>query len=71
LKLFTDIYRTKPKPMTIINLKTKTIKQVSQRYIDLCEEAYINPTDAVQKKLTEEDLLLFINKGEEEPILEQ
>jgi len=57
--------------MTIINLEAKTIKQISQRYINLCEEAYINPTDAVRKKLTEEDLLLFIQKGEEELIIEQ
>jgi len=57
--------------MTIINLTNKTIKQVSQRYIDLCEEAYINPLDAVRNKLTEEDLLLFIQKGEEELIIEQ
>lgn len=57
--------------MTIINLTNKTIKYISQRYIDLCEEAYINPLDAVRNKLTEEDLLLFINKGEEELIIEQ
>ena len=52
--------------ITIIDKDKKTVKKVTVRYKQYCDEAFINISDAVKMKLTEDDLLKFIIKPKRE-----
>lgn len=47
--------------MTLIDEATRTVKRVSDYYVNLCKEANIIVRDAHKARLTEDDLLRFIN----------
>ena len=52
--------------ITIIDKQSKTVKKVTVKYKQYCDEAFINVTDAVKMRLTEDDLLKFIIKPKRE-----
>ena len=52
--------------MKIIDKDKKTVKNVDPHYRELCDEAFINLSDALKMRLTEDDLLKFICKSRSE-----